>query len=194
MIRAGLYARVSTVGHGQDVELQLGALRTLAQHRGWLVVGPYVDEGVSGAKERRPGLDRLVADARTGKLDVVAVWRLDRLGRSLQHLLRLISDFAAQKVAFVSICDSGIDTTTPSGMLLMQILGAFAEFERALIRDRTTAGVRHAQAAGVHCGRPSLEVDVARAKLLLALPGQSLSSVAAELGVSRATLRRRVSA
>ena len=125
--RVALYARVSTL-HGQDVGLQLDELRQVAGQRGWDLVEEYVDEGVSGAKASRPGLDRLLADAQRGRFDVVLVWKLDRLGRSLQHLLGVLDGLAGWGVGFASVRDAGIDTTTPAGRLMLQILGAFADY------------------------------------------------------------------
>ncbi len=110
------------------------------------MAGEYLDEGVSGAQDSRPGLDGLLSDAQVGKLDLVVVWRLDRLGRSLKHLLKLLDELTSYGVGFTSLRDPGIDTTTASGRLLLQLLGAFAEFERNLIRERVVAGVRRAQA------------------------------------------------
>ena len=158
-MRAALYARVSTTGQGQDVGLQLEELRQVAAQRGWRVVSEYVDEGVSGSKTTRPGLDRMLADAQAGKLELVAVWKLDWLGRSLQHILGVLDQFTAQGIAFVSLRDAGLDTTTPAGRLFTSIIGAFAEFERGLIQERVVAGVRRAQAAGTHCGRPRKQVE-----------------------------------
>ena len=130
-------------------------------------------------------------DSAAGKIDVVAVWRLDRFGRSLSHLLTTLDTLAAQGVGFVSLRDPGIDTTTPTGRLLLQLLGAFAEFERALIRERVIAGVRRAQAAGKHCGRPLVELDL-RPALAMLDRGHGLKTTAKALGVSRTTLRRRL--
>ena len=189
-VRAALYARVSTL-NGQDVGLQLEELRQVAGQRGWNLVEEYVDEGVSGAKASRPGLDRLLADAQRGRFDVVLVWKLDRLGRSLQHLLGVLDDLAGWGVGFASVRDAGIDTTTPAGRLMLQILGAFSEFERELVRERVIAGVRRAQAAGKHCGRPRVEFDLRPAVALLE-QGRSLKETARILGVSRNTLRRRL--
>ncbi|MCG8420917.1 MAG: recombinase family protein [Proteobacteria bacterium] len=189
--KAAIYARVSTTGNGQDVGLQLDELRQVARQRGWKVVNEYVDDGVSGAKETRPQLDQLMGDARRGKIDLVAVWKLDRLGRSLAHLLRLLDELAALGVGFVSVRDSGMDTTSPTGRLMLQILGAFAEFERAMIQERVVAGVRRAQAAGKHCGRPKVDMDL-RPALALLDQGRGLKQVATILGVSRSTLRRRL--
>jgi len=190
-LRAALYARVSTVGHGQDVGLQLEELRSAAGLRGWQVADEFVDNGVSGAKESRPELDRMLAAAQAGDVDVVVVWKLDRLGRSLQHLLQISSSLTSWGVGFTSIRDPGIDTTTPSGRLLLQLLGSFAEYERSLIRERVVAGVRRAQAAGKHCGRPRVEMDL-RPALALLKEGRSLKETSRILAVSRNTLRRRL--
>lgn len=189
-VRAALYARVSTTGHGQDVGLQLDELRQVAAQRGWEAVA-YIDEGVSGAKDSRPALDRMLVDAREGRLDVVAIWKLDRLARSVRHLLELSDSLNAWGVGLVSIRDAHIDTTTPSGRFTLQILGAVAELERGLVRERVIAGVRRAQAAGKHCGRPKVELDLRPALAMLG-QGHGLKTTAKALGVSRATLRRRL--
>ena len=189
--RVALYARVSTAGHGQDVGLQVDELQQLAGQRGWVVHDTYVDEGVSGAQEKRPALDRLLADAQAGRFELLLVWKLDRLGRSLQHLLRVLSDLTSWGVGFASARDPGLDSTTPSGRLMLHLIGAFAEFERAMIRERVIAGVRRAQAAGKHCGRPRVELDL-RPALAMFAQGHGLETTAKALGVSRATLRRRL--
>ncbi len=189
--RVALYARVSTLHRGQDAGLQLDELRAVAAQRGWQVVGEYVDEGVSGTKTSRPGLDRMLADAQAGKVDVVAVWKLDRLGRSLQHVLATLDQLAQQGVSFVSLRDAGLDSTTPAGRLFTAMIGAFAAFERDLIQERVLAGVRRAQAAGKHCGRPRVELDLRPATALLK-EGRGLKDVARILKVPRATLRRRL--
>jgi DNA invertase Pin-like site-specific DNA recombinase len=190
-LRVALYARVSTSNHGQDVGLQLEELRQLAQQRGWTIVGEFVDEGVSGTTTSRPALDAMLDAARRGKLDLIVTWKLDRLGRSLQHLLQVLDDLSGLRVGFVAARDAGIDTTSPQGRLLLQLLGAFAEFERAMIRERVIAGVCRAQAAGTHCGRPRRELDLRAAKLLLQ-QGQSVRHVAEMLAIPRGTLIRRL--
>lgn len=190
-IRAALYGRVSTVGHGQNVDMQLEELRQVAGQRGWNVHREYIDQGISGAQESRPALDALLEDARLGKVDLVAVWKLDRLGRSLQHLLSVLDELTRLGVQFVSVRDSGIDTTSPSGRLMLAMIGAFAEFERGLIRERVLAGVRRAQMAGKHCGRPRVEIDLRAATILLG-QGHSLREVADMLRVPRTSLRRRL--
>ena len=191
MTRAALYARTSTSDQGQDPELQLEELRRLAEQRGWNVVAEHVDEGVSGAKKDRPALGQLLADAQAGRIDVVAVWKLDRLGRSLQHLLRTLDDLSGWGVQFVSARDAGIDTTTASGRLMLQMIGAFAEFEREIIRERVIAGVRRAQAAGKHCGRQRVELDL-RPALAMFEQGYGLKATAKATGVAVTTLRERL--
>jgi DNA invertase Pin-like site-specific DNA recombinase len=189
--RVAIYGRVSTVNHGQDVGLQVEELRATAIQRGWTIYGEYLDEGISGSKESRPALDRLIADARKGRFDLLVVWKLDRLGRSLQHLLRLLDDLQHMGVGFVSVRDSAVDTTSPQGRLLLQLLGAFAEFERALIQERVKAGVERAQAAGTHCGRPRVDFDV-RPAIALLEKGHSLTQVAKMLDKPKTTMRRRL--
>lgn len=188
-IRAALYARVSTSGHGQDVGLQLDELRQVAAQRGWTFT-EFVDEGVSGSKDRRPALDRMMADARAGKLDVVAVWRFDRFARDTRHLLTAMEEFRALGVAFVSLREQ-IDTSTPMGKAMFTIISAIGELERDLIRERVVAGVQRAKANGKHCGRPKVAMDL-RPAIALLREGRGLKDVAAILKVSRATLRRRL--
>ncbi len=190
-IRAASYARVSTTGHGQDVGLQIDELRQVAGQRGWSIAGEYIDEGVSGAATSRPALDQMLDAARRGKIDLVVVWKLDRLGRSLQHLLQILDELQHLGVGFVSVRDSGIDTTSATGRLMLHILGAFASYERELIRERVVAGVRRAQAKGLHCGRPVVEMDLRPALALLA-DGHGLKAISSMLGINRATLRERL--
>jgi DNA invertase Pin-like site-specific DNA recombinase len=188
-VRAALYARVSTTGHGQDTGLQLDELRQVAAQRGW-TVSEFVDEGVSGSKDRRPALDRLMADARAGRVDVVAVWRFDRFARNTAHLLTAMEEFRALGVHFVSLREQ-VDTSTPMGKAMFTIISAISELERDLIRERVVAGVRRAQAAGKHCGRPRVGMDL-RPAIALLREGRGLKEVSAILKVSRATLRRRL--
>lgn len=190
MKRAALYARVSTL-NGQDIGLQLDELRQVAGQRGWTVVDEFTDEGVSGADTDRPALLRLMDAARCGKLDLVVVWKIDRLGRSLQHLLQVLDELQHLGVGFVSVRDAGIDTTSATGRLLLQLLGAFAEYERNLIRERVVAGVRRAQEAGTHCGRPRVEMDLRPAVAMLE-KGHGIKATARSLGVAVTTLRRRL--
>src|ERR1700745_2529756 len=141
-MRCAIYARVSTTD--QQVDNQLLELRRYAEARGWELAKEYVDHGVSGAKDRRPAFDQLVTDAKRRKFDVLVCWRLDRLGRSLKHLITFLEDLQVLGVAFVSLAE-GIDATTPAGKLQMHILGAIAEFERERIRERVLAGLERAR-------------------------------------------------
>jgi DNA invertase Pin-like site-specific DNA recombinase len=142
--RVALYARVSTC-NGQDPEMQLRELREYAARRGWTITAEYVDQGVSGSKESRPQLNQLMADAHRREFDAVLVWKIDRFGRSLKHLVNALADLCAYGVAFVSFRDN-LDLSTPSGRLMFQIIGAMAEFERSLIQERVRAGLRNARA------------------------------------------------
>jgi DNA invertase Pin-like site-specific DNA recombinase len=153
--RVAIYARVSTLHQGQDPGLQTHELREFAERRGWTIVGEYVDVGVSGSKESRPALNELLDAVRQRKCDVVLVWKLDRWARSLRNLVNSLADLEARGVAFVSLRDN-VDLTTPSGRLMVQIIGAMAEFERSLIVERVRAGMRNARSKGKQIGRPPL--------------------------------------
>ena len=130
-----------------------GELRQFAEARGWKLADEYVDHGVSGSKDSRPELNRLMADAKRRRFDVVLVWKLDRFGRSLRHLVNALAEFESLGIAFVSLSDN-LDLSTASGRLMFHIIGAMAEFERALIQERVKAGIRNARAKGRRIGRP----------------------------------------
>jgi DNA invertase Pin-like site-specific DNA recombinase len=185
--RVALYARVSTLNN-QDPEMQLAELREYAARRGWHIVEEFTDQGVSGCKESRPALNRLMSDACRRRFDAVLVWKIDRFGRSLKHLVNALAELAALGVAFISLRDN-LDLSTPSGRLMFQIIGAMAEFERALIQERVRAGIRNARAKGRQLGRPRVIVDASRVAALRAR-GNSWSQVQAELGVSKGTAQR----
>jgi DNA invertase Pin-like site-specific DNA recombinase len=153
VFRVALYVRVSTFE--QHPEMQLQELREYCQRRGWEIVGEFVDEGVSGSKESRPALNRLMLDAKRRKFDAVVCWKLDRFARSLKHLVNALAEFEALGVAFVSLRDN-LDLSTPSGRLMFQIIGAMSEFERALIQERVRAGLKNARSKGVQLGRPMI--------------------------------------
>jgi DNA invertase Pin-like site-specific DNA recombinase len=185
--RVALYARVSTL-NGQDPGMQLSELREYAARRGWTVSGEYVDQGVSGSKESRPQLNRLTADAHRRAFDAVLVWKIDRYGRSLKHLVNALADLSAYGVAFVSFRDN-LDLSTPSGRLMFQIIGAMAEFERSLIQERVRAGLRNARAKGKKFGRPRAQVD-ANSVAALRSEGLSWSQVCQRLKLSKGTAQR----
>jgi DNA invertase Pin-like site-specific DNA recombinase len=185
-VKVALYARVST--EGQDPEVQLIALRAHTVQRGWQVVEEFVDRGVSGGKERRPALDRLMKTAWAGHFQVVLVWRFDRFARSVKHLVAALETFRSLQVAFVSLQEQ-LDTATPIGQAMFTIIGAMAELERDIIRERVKAGLERAKARGIRLGRPRVPVV---AEELVALHAQCLSvgAMARRLRCSRSTVRR----
>src|SRR6202451_1761989 len=185
--QVALYARVSTLNN-QDPEMQLSELREYAGRRGWQIVEEFTDQGVSGCKESRPALNRLMSDACRRKFDAILVWKIDRFGRSLKHLVNALAELAALGVAFVSLRDN-LDLTTPSGRLMFQIIGAMAEFERSLIQERVKAGLRNAKAKGQRLGRPRADVDKAEVEALRS-SGASWRAVAEKLGVGVGTVHR----
>ena len=185
--RVALYARVSTSNGQQDPEMQLRELREYAKHRGLTIIGEYIDK-MTGSKDSRPALNRLMADASQRKFDAVLVWKLDRFGRSLRHLVNAIADLEALGVAFVSLRDN-LDLSTPSGRLMFQIIGAMAEFERSLIQERVRAGLRNARSKGKRLGRPRAVVSATQIPSLRA-SGVSWRAIARELGIGEGTVRR----
>src|ERR1700730_11170693 len=182
-MRAAIYARVGTLD--QEPENQLVELRRYVEARGWSG-HEYVDRGVSGAKDRRPALDQLLADAKRRKFDVLVCWRLDRLGRNLKHLITLLEDLQALRVAVVSLA-GGIGATPPARELQMHILGDIAEFERARIQERVKAGLARARSQGVKLGRPRRRIDPERLATVAGLPERE---AARRLGIPRSTLQR----
>src|SRR6476646_2666852 len=186
--RVALYARVSTLNGHQDPEMQLSELREYATRRGLTIHEEYVDQGVSGSKESRPALNRLMSEAQRCKFDAVLVWKIDRFGRSLKHLVNSLADLSAYGIAFISLRDN-LDLSTPSGRLMFQIIGAMAEFERALIQERVKAGLRNAKAKGKRIGRPREEVDSSKV-LKLRADGLSWRAIAEELKIGLGTVYR----
>ena len=180
-IRAAIYARVSTANNGQDPKMQTRELQEYCKRRGWTVAGEYVDLGISGTKEKRPELDRLVTDAHRRHFDAVVVWKFDRFARSVSHLLRALDTFNSLDIAFVSLSEQ-IDTTTPTGKMVFTVLGAVAELERSLIVERVKAGLRNARAKGKRLGRPRISVDALEIARLRA-GGRSLREIARDLGL-----------
>jgi len=170
--------------------MQTRELRQFAEARGWQVASEYIDVGISGTKEKRPELDRLMADAHRRKFDAVAVWKFDRFARSVSHLLRALETFEALGIGFVSLSES-IDTSTPMGKMVFTILGSVAELERSLIVERVRAGVRNARAKGKRLGRPRVAVDRSQIASLRA-QGLSWAAIAERLGIGEGTIMRHV--
>ena len=185
-----LYMRVSTKGQGQTTDTQALALREYAQRRGFEEIQEYRDEGISGSKDSRPALDRLMKDARAGKFDVVIVARFDRFARSVSHLLRALEEFNHLGVDFVSLSES-IDTSTPMGKMIFTVLGAVAELERNLIKERVQMGISRARKQGKQLGRPKRIFDREKAQMLIRT--MSIREAARRLGVSRGVIERALS-
>ncbi len=183
-----LYGRVST--RDQDPELQLVPLRAHAAQRGWEVIHEFVDQGFSGAKERRPALDRLMTGAWTGQFRAVIVWRFDRFARSTKHLITALETFRSIHVGFVSLQEQ-FDTSTPIGQAMFTIIGAMAQLERDIIRERVKAGLERARTRGVRLGRPAVAVTADQVAQLRR-DGLSVGAIGRRLHCSRATVRRRL--
>ena len=190
MKRAALYMRISTKGHGQTTETQAVALRDYAVHRGFEIIEEYRDEGISGSKDSRPALDKLMKDARARHFDVVIVARFDRFARSVSHLLRALEEFSHLGIDFVSLSES-IDTSTPMGKMIFTVLGAVAELERNLIKERVHMGISRARKQGKQLGRPKRVFDREKARMML--QSMSVREVARQLGVSRGVVQRALS-
>lgn len=187
--RAAIYARVST--DQQTTENQLIELRAVAQRTGWEVVGEYVDRGVSGAKgrEQRPQFDAMLKAATRREFDVIAAWSVDRLGRSLQHLVSFLDEIHGKRVDLY-LHQQGIDTTTAGGKALFQMCGVFAEFERAMIQERVLAGLKRARAAGKRLGRPMVGAAVEAKVRALRRQGKGMIAIAKAAGCGVGTVQR----
>jgi DNA invertase Pin-like site-specific DNA recombinase len=187
--QAAIYVRVST--DKQTIENQLRELRQIAKRRGWEVVHEYQDAGISGAKgrEARPGLDRMLKDGQRRRFDVVMAWAIDRLGRSLIDLLGTIQALETCGVDLY-LDQQSIDTTTPAGRLMFQITGAFAEFERSMIRQRVLAGLKRAVEKGSILGRPKISGELERRIQAQLRSGKGILATAKELGVGTGTVHR----
>jgi DNA invertase Pin-like site-specific DNA recombinase len=185
--RAAIYARLSTLT-GQSPQMQLDVLREYAARRELEVVAEFVDHGVSGARDHRPELDRLMTGARQRAFDMVLVYRFDRFARGVRHLVSALDEFQALGVEFVSYSES-LETSTPMGRAMFSIIAALAELERNIVVERSVEGQRRARARGVHVGRPRRAVDVARV-LRLRAEGKSLRAISAATSTSRTVVAR----
>jgi len=187
MNKVALYARVST--NGQDPETQLLALREYAKARKLEVFSEYTDVGISGSKDSRPALNRLMADAKKRRFDAVLVARFDRFARSTRHLVLALEEFNALGVDFISLNES-VDTSTPMGKMVYTVIAAVAELERSLIRERVVMGLQRAKAQGKRLGRPS--GTKANVRRIQKLKGQGLSirRIASEMNISKSTISR----
>jgi DNA invertase Pin-like site-specific DNA recombinase len=186
--RVCVYARVSKTS--QSVERQISELEKVAARNDWEIVDRYIDHGVSGAKGRdqRPELDRMMKDSTKRKFDVVMVWSIDRLGRSLQNLMEILNDLKSKNIDLY-MDQQAIDTTTPTGSLMFAMIGAFSEFEREMIRERVVSGLDNARKKGRIGGRPTNLTDEIRSKILeMKVAGGSIRKIKDECSVGTATI------
>ena len=188
--RAAIYARVSTL-NGQTPENQLRELREVAENAGWEVVEEFIDRGISGSegRDKRPAFDALWNVISRRKVDIVMAWSVDRLGRSLQHLVSFLGDIQACGVDLY-LHKQGVDTTTPGGKSLFQMMGVFAEFEREMIRERVKAGLERVKASGKKLGRPFVSAEVEQAIRDARAQGKGMLKIAREVGVGSGTVQR----
>ena len=191
--RVAIYARVST--DSQSTDNQVRELRQVAERHGWSVVAEFVDQGISGAKgrDKRPQFDALLRGVARREFDLVAAWSVDRLGRSLQDLVGFLGDLQAKRVDLY-LQQQALDTTTPAGRMLFQMLGVFAEFERSLIQARVNAGLSRARAKGVRLGRPRTSGRVEERIRELASQGIGKQKTARTLGIGVSVVQRVLSA
>ncbi|QWD24393.1 recombinase family protein [Polynucleobacter paneuropaeus] len=188
MKKVCLYCRVSTTH--QTSENQLRELRAVAERMGYEIVSEFIDNGISGAKSRkdRPALDEMMKMATQRKFDMVMCWSIDRLGRSLQHLVEILNELQAMKIDLFFM-QQGMDTTTPSGRMIFSVFGAIGEFERNLIRERVIAGQQRAKASGTHIGRPTKMNDGMRSAIqVMHQNGMSVRQIAKSCKVGVGTV------
>lgn len=188
--RVAVYTRVST--DGQSVENQRRELLAVAERRGWKVVQEYSDHGIGGAggRDKRPAFDRMLQGATRREFDVIAAWSVDRLGRSLQHLVAFLGEVHAKGVGLY-LHQQALDTSTPAGKAMFQMCGVFAEFERAMIVSRVNAGLKRARAKGKTLGRPRIAAGTeASIRKALAKGDKGILKIAAEFGVGSGTVQR----
>jgi DNA invertase Pin-like site-specific DNA recombinase len=185
--KVALYLRVSTVE--QDTTNQRRELEAVAERHGWEIVTIFEDNGVSGFKTKRPGLDKLMKAVSRREIDMVTAWSVDRLGRSLQGLLDVLTELRAKKVDLY-LHVQGVDTSTPSGKAMFQMLGVLSEFEREMIRERVLSGMARAKSQGKHCGRPKTAPEVERAIVATLRAGTGMIKTAKTHGVGVGTVQR----
>jgi len=189
MKKVGIYARVSTSDKGQDLETQLLPLRDFVKARGWQIHEIYTDV-MSGSKESRPSLDKLMQDARRRKFDVVLVYRFDRFGRSTKHLINTLDLFLSLGIDFVSYGEN-LDTSTSVGKVMFTLIACFAQFEKEIIAERVRSGLERARSQGKQLGRPKVRVDK-MAILRLRSQGLSVRAIADELGISKTKVHEQI--
>jgi DNA invertase Pin-like site-specific DNA recombinase len=183
-----IYARVST--DKQKVDMQLRELRDFVKRSGWKIFNEFVDQGYTGANTKRPAFTEMMIAAKKRRFDILLVWKLDRLSRSLKDLINTLDELGALGVHFISY-DNNLDTTTPTGKLVFQIIGAVAEFEKDIIRERVKAGLENARQKGKRLGRPSINNQIFEKARLLRKQGLSFRKIENQLGLGEGTIRKR---
>jgi DNA invertase Pin-like site-specific DNA recombinase len=184
-----IYARVST--DRQKVDMQIRELRDFVKRSGWKIFNEYTDQGYTGANTKRPAFAEMMYVARKRKFDVLLVWKLDRLSRSLKDLINTLDELGSLGIHFISY-DNNLDTTTPTGKLVFQIIGAVAEFEKDIIRERVRAGLENARQKGKRLGRPEINNDILKKAMVLRRQGLSFRQIEKQLGVGEGTIRKRI--
>jgi DNA invertase Pin-like site-specific DNA recombinase len=184
-----IYARVST--GQQSTDMQLAELRQYVEKRGWVLYREYVDNGYTGSDTRRPAFNQMIEDARRRRFDLLLVWKLDRLSRSLRDLVGTLEELGSIGVDFVSF-GNALDTSTPSGKLLLHVLAAFSEFERDIIRERVKAGLENAKRKGKRLGRPPISDEIFDKAERMLEQGSSIRRAAAALRIDEGTIRKRI--
>ena len=184
-----IYARVST--DKQKVDMQLNELRAFVKRSGWKVYKEFIDEGYTGANTKRPAFAEMRYDAKKRKFDILLVWKLDRLSRSLKDLINTLDELGSLGINFISY-DNNLDTTTPTGKLVFQIIGAVAEFEKEIIRERVIAGLENAKQKGKQLGRPKIQDGILEKAKEMKKQGMSFRKIEKQLGVGEGTIRKKL--
>ncbi len=184
-----IYARVST--DKQKVDMQLNELRAFVNRSGWKVYKEFIDEGYTGSNTQRPAFTEMRHEARKRKFDILLVWKLDRLSRSLKDLINTLDELGHSGINFISY-DNNLDTTTPTGKLVFQIIGAVAEFEKDIIRERVVAGLENAKQSGKRLGRPKIHDGILEKAIELRKQGLSFRKIEKQLRVGEGTIRKKL--
>jgi DNA invertase Pin-like site-specific DNA recombinase len=184
-----IYARVST--DRQKVDMQTRALRDFVNRSGWKIFNEYKDQGYTGTNTKRPAFAEMMHEARKRKFDILLVWKLDRLSRSLKDLINTLDELRSLGIHFISY-ENDLDTTTPTGKLVFQIIGAVAEFEKEIIRERVRAGLENARQKGKRLGRPSINIEILESASILRKQGLSFRKIEKQLGVGEGTIRKKI--
>ncbi len=184
-----IYARVST--DRQTVDMQIHELKEYVKRRGWNLYREFIDQGYSGSDTKRPAFQEMMNEAKKRKFDVLLVWKLDRLSRSMKDLVMVLNELGGLGIDFVSY-DNNLDTSTPTGKLVFHVIGAVAEFEKDIIKERVKAGLENAKRKGKKLGRPGVDDSVIEEAKALRGQGKSFRKIGKQLGISEGVVRQRL--